>query len=299
MNKGHITIVADYGGGYQRSDFAFIEVKQEMLHYFGESRIDHVSVPAFDTLGTGFLVAQLALRQKSENGKKAENRIIYHNTAPREDDLGKRLTNKGEGLAYCQLKNGVHVIGVNAGYTFSFLKPYVDQIWQVDIGDTKSQFRSRDNFPQKAFHVIAKKDKSFLTEEIRQHIPDMYTGEIQTAPNGQKAIDGNRVYIDGYGNIKLDIAERHFHEAFFQGQSVEIQIGDIVRPAIISYEGMFSVPRNDNQSPLVLSQGSSGWDLGDSSLSFMQISQRYGSAAAHFPGIEKRENQKVKITSIA
>jgi len=280
----HITVVGDYGGGYQASDLAFIEVTDRLHTAFPGATINCVSTPAFDTLTTGFCVAQLALNASSGNGK-IENRLIYHNTAPRADDTNARQTNKGEGLAYCRLDNGVHVIGVNAGHTFSLLKPYCKEIYHVNIGDTKSQFRSRDTFPPIAGQILVQGDESPIEENIRDLIPDfpeIETGSFHSDVHGDgKYAKVPIVYIDGYGNIKLGVREKTFQKIFGNEDVVNIRIADHVeRDGIVVFEkGMFGVRRDDSHQPVVLSHGSSGWEEDNM---YMQASVRYGNAAQRF-----------------
>ncbi len=53
----YISVVADYGTG----DPAFLEVSQRLLLEIGTAQIHHLSVPPFNTLATGFWIAQLGL----------------------------------------------------------------------------------------------------------------------------------------------------------------------------------------------------------------------------------------------
>jgi hypothetical protein len=100
-----ICLIADYGTG----DPAFAEVTQRLMMALPSSQINLLSVPPFSTLATGFWIAQLGLNPGPEE------RLIYHNCAPRRDDKEPRPDNEGEGLTYALLPNGVKVVGVNAG----------------------------------------------------------------------------------------------------------------------------------------------------------------------------------------
>lgn len=285
MRNYEITVVGDYGGGYQASDLAFVEVADRLEDAFPNSHINFVSTPAFDTLTTGFCVAQLALNSRmGKTDKDLSHRIIYHNTAPRADDNQARTTNKGEGLAYCRLKNGVHVVGVNAGYCFSLLKPYVNEIFHVNIGDTKSQFRSRDVFPRISGEIIVEGKTDSIEDNIRDTIPNFPEIETGTFTNdhGQgKYAKVPIVYVDGYGNIKLGVREKSFRKAFNQEDVVNIQIADrIEHEALVVFDkGMFGIKKDDSNQPVVISHGSSGWEDGNM---YMQASVRYGNAAKRF-----------------
>jgi hypothetical protein len=89
-------------------------------------------------------VAQLGLNEAPAGT------LIYHNVAPREDDAEARRGNAGERLAYARLPTGVRVIGVNAGWAFSFVRDAAEELRWAAAPAEGSQFRSRDLFPQAA-----------------------------------------------------------------------------------------------------------------------------------------------------
>lgn len=107
-----VHIIADYGPG----DPAFAEVVQRLKVHLPDAEPMFVPGPPFATVAAGFCIAQLGL-QPSLPGT-----MIYHNVAPRLDDRAVRAGNEGERLAFVKLPTGVRVIGVNAGYAFSFIK---------------------------------------------------------------------------------------------------------------------------------------------------------------------------------
>ncbi|MEM7762143.1 MAG: hypothetical protein AAF298_29105, partial [Cyanobacteria bacterium P01_A01_bin.40] len=136
----YINLIADYGIG----DPAFAEVSQRLNQKLPSAQIHCLSVPPFSTLATGFWIAQLGLNPG------APKRLIFHNCAPRQDDLEARSNNEGEGLTYIKLHNGVEVVGVLAGYTLSLIKDEAIEINTIDVSRGGSQFRSRDVFPPAA-----------------------------------------------------------------------------------------------------------------------------------------------------
>jgi hypothetical protein len=86
------------------------------------------------------------------------------------------------------LPTGVRVIGVNAGYAFSFVRDLAVELRWAAVAASGSQFRSRDLFPEAA-GAIALGQPDTLSEEIpRSDIPDVPSNCI--------------AYIDGYGNLK-------------------------------------------------------------------------------------------------
>lgn len=248
-----ITLIADYGTG----DPAFAEVTQRLLMALPASQVHCLSVPAFSTLATGFWVAQLGLNPGPEE------RLIYHNCAPRKDDPEARQNNEGEGLTYALLPNGVKVVGVFAGYTFSFIKDHAQEIRNVKVSRGGSQFRSRDVFPTAATD-IAKGDTSLLGERLK---PD----QIVSAPNDRIA------WIDGYGNIKTTIPADTLD--LKPETKVAIRVGDVVSDAIYT-DGTFDVP----EGTLAFAPGSSGWDAADGGqpIRWMELFLRGGNAWNRF-----------------
>ena len=135
-----VHIIADYGP----SDLAFAEVVQRLKGYLPDAEPVLTPVPPFATLAAGFCVAQLGLNPAPAGT------LIYHNVAPRQDTLEARVGNAGERLAFARLPTGVRVIGVNAGYTFAFVREAAEELRWAAAPAAGSQFRSRDLFPQAA-----------------------------------------------------------------------------------------------------------------------------------------------------
>ncbi len=243
MNQKHfVHLIADYGTG----DLAFAEVIQRLKHLLPHSDILPTSVPAFSTLATGFVIAQLALNDAPEN------MAIFSNTAPRKDDNQKRNNNAGEEFVYAKLKNGIEIGAVNAQYAFSFIKPHIQEIRKINTQNQGSQFRSRDFYP-KAFADILGKAEGILGDTIpSEDIPEIPQNKI--------------LLIDGYGNIKTTI--RQDQVQFEPGEKIRISIQGNVRTAIYAH-GNFSVKAGD----LAFAPGSSGGDN-----RFMEIFLRGGNA---------------------
>lgn len=259
----YICLIADYGVG----DPAFAEVSQRLLIDFPQAQLNLLSVPAFSTLATGFWVAQLGLNAGPTD------RLIYHNCAPRQDDPEARRDNEGEGLTYALLSNGVKVVGVNAGYTLSFIKHHAKKLHTVNVSRGGSQFRSRDVFPPAA-GAIARGDATLLGDSLKpEQIPD--------APLDRVA------WVDGYGNIKTTIPA---HTIDLPPEAkVVIRIGDVVSDAIYS-DGSFKVP----EGTLAFAPGSSGWlDAEGKSIRWMELFLRGGNAWERFgrPKVNQRVTQ--------
>ena len=223
-----VHIVADYGQG----DLAFAEVVQRIKLHLPDAEPVLTPVPAFATLTAGFCVAQLGLNEAPAGT------LVYHNVAPREDDPDARPGNAGERLAFARLHSGVRVIGVNAGYTFAFVRDAAQELRWAAVAAEGSQFRSRDLFPQAAAAIALGLPEALADAINHADIP---------------AVPANRIaYIDGYGNIKTTIP--HDRGAMHSGVPVKVRIGDVERPAVAS-DGSFAV----EPGQLAFAPGSSGW----------------------------------------
>ncbi len=246
-----IHLIADYGTG----DPAFAEVSQRLLQHLPDAHIHCQSVPAFNTLATGFWLAQLGLNQGPRD------RLIYHNCAPRKDDREARRDNEGEGLTYAVLPNGVKVIGVWAGYTLSFIKSQAESIATVNVSRGGSQFRSRDVFPQAAA-ALFNGDLSLLGDAIAHaQIPDPPSDRI--------------AWIDGYGNLKTTISADSID--LKPSTKVLVRTGEVASDAIYT-DGSFDVP----EGTLAFAPGSSGWPDGTGKIRWMELFLRGGSAWRRF-----------------
>ena len=256
-----VHLIADYGV----NDPAFAEVTQRLLLHLPQAQIHCLSVPPFNTLATGFWVAQLGLNPGPEN------RIIYHNCAPRRDNIEARVDNEGEGLTYVVLPNGVKVVGVWAGYTLSFLREAATSLYNVQVSRGGSQFRSRDVFPQ-AVAALAHGHLDILGSAI--------------APQDIPSVPADRIaWADGYGNLKTTIPA---HTVQLQPMTqVTVQVGDVVSDAVYS-DGSFDVP----EGTLAFAPGSSGWEIpGQPKIRWMELFLRGGNAWQRFgqprPGKQK------------
>ncbi len=247
-----IHLVADYGHG----DLAFAEVAQRLLLHFPDAQLVLTPVPAFDTVSAGFCVAQLAL------APGPPDRVVFHNVAPRADRADPRPGNQGERLVCARMENGVLAVGVNAGYTFSFVRDEALALHEVRHSAAGSQFRSRDFFPELVARVVAG-DESVLGEPLP-------ADAVAGLPERRV------VYVDGYGNLKTS----WFEAPVSSGERVEVTIGGQTALATVS-DGTFEVPAGE----LAFAPGSSGWARRRAgALRFFELFLRGGSAAARFGG---------------
>ncbi len=243
-------LIADFGP----NDLAFAEVAQRLKLHLPEAETVLTTVPPFATLAAGLCAAQLGLNDAPPGT------LLFHNVAPRRDDRAARTDNDGERLAYARLPNGVQVVGVNAGYAFSFLKDVafgdgVTELRFVNAPSAGSQFRSRDLFPQ-AFAAVVRGEDGALAEAVQpQQVPDVP--------------DNRLAYIDGFGNLKTTC---RFGERS-PGTRLQITLNGVERHAVCT-DGSFSVP----QGELAFSKGSSGWATSRGEVRFMELFLRGGSA---------------------
>lgn len=239
-------LIADYGV----NDPAFGEVIQKLTLLKPDIQVYPTSIPAFGTLATGFWTYQYALVNP------LPGMMIYTNTAPRKDNKDSREKNEGEKLMYAKLTNGVHVVGVNAGYCFSYIKPHIEAFHIIQVANKGSQFRSRDFYPEAVIGIATGKGE-YIGEKVDvASIPDVPTNHIG--------------WIDGYGNIKTTV--RQSQVSFQPGQQVQVLLNGIKRTAYFS-DGIFSV----REGELAFAPGSSGGED-----RFMELILRGLSAAKEF-----------------
>jgi hypothetical protein len=252
--KSLLHVVCDYAPG----DMAWAEVMSAVHAQITNNWSTHqTSVGSFDTISTGFVVAQLAL---ADSTLRPEQLVIFANCAPRKDLTKARTNNEGEGLLYALLNNGVRVLIVNSGYSMSFLKNDIQKLWSVHVDAGGSQFRSRDNFPRVLGQLVAD-DSSFLWHELTasEHIPEAPVDAI--------------AYIDSFGNQKTTIRDGDPRlKALSPGQRIKVIINGVTRTATVA-TGSFSVMEGD----LAFAPGSSGH-----ARRYWEFFQRGGSASAEF-----------------
>ncbi len=253
MNKT-LVIISDYGVG----DPAFAEVSLRMQSFIPGLSILPISTPPFSTINTGFWISQIALAHNVSNA------YIFSNTAPRKDDKKAQKNNNGEKLMYAKLKNGFEIIAVNSGFCFSFVKPFIEKFHFVNVSNEGSQFRSRDNYPQKVSAMI-NKDTSFMGD----------TCSVDTIPEVPK----NKIAsIDGYGNIKTTTRLSDVKN-LKPGQKLLVDINSI-RHQVTFSDGVFNIMEGET----AFAPGSSGYDD-----RFMELFVRGGSAQKLFgkPHVEQ------------
>jgi hypothetical protein len=245
-----IHLVMDYAPG----DLACAEVVSALAAQIPADYHWHItSVNSFDTVSTGFVVGQLGSQSEE---RRPKDTIIYANCAPRKDRREARSNNEGEGFLYGILKSGIGVMAVNSGYSLSFVRDELQELWAIKVEVGGSQFRSRDNFP-KLVGMAARGEKDFLIERLDPM--------KVIAPPPVSAVG----YIDSFGNLKTTIRDGDAEIAHVKpGQRVSIIINDVEMAATVA-AGSFNVQEGD----IAFSPGSSGHNR-----KYWEIFQRGGSA---------------------
>lgn len=247
-------MICDYAPG----DLAWSEILAALDDEIPTNvRLITTSVASFDTIATGFAVAQLASRKRKN--KLNRRTVLFANCAPRKDNRSARKNNAGEGLVYAKLVNGAELLVVNSGYSLSFVKPHIVDFNKTTASDSGTQFRSRDNFPSPLGACLMKK-YGFIDAAL----------DPTTIPDAPESVIA---YVDSFGNIKTSIRTGSDMLAeLTEGQRVRVLVGDKVRMATVT-NGSFSVPEGE----IAFAPGSSGFDK-----PFWELFKRGGSAVSEF-----------------
>jgi hypothetical protein len=250
----HLHLICDYAPG----DMAWAEVFSACAARLPEGTRMHISsVGSFDTVATGFMLAQLAL---APNDLRPDDLLIFANCAPRKDIKAARPNNEGEGLLFGTTKNGAQILATNSGYSLSFVREQLQELWSTDVQEEGSQFRSRDYFPR-VVAAAAKGDFSFIQHRLDQLII------IPPAP------DECIGYVDSFGNIKTTFRSGDPKtDRLTPGSRLKVRIGSYIRAATVA-AGSFNVLEGD----LAFAPGSSGHDR-----RYWELFKRGGSAWSEF-----------------
>jgi S-adenosylmethionine hydrolase len=254
MSTKLLHVICDYKFG----DQAFSEVLAALYRYLPDGVVVvPSSVASFDTVSAGFTLAQLALAAED---LRPVDTMVFANCAPRKDELGSRTNNKGEKLVFGYTTSGVSFVAVNSGFSLSFVRKEIVELYALNVEDGTSQFRSRDVFP-KAVARLFSGDKHLLKEQL----------SLEDIPLPPACAVG---YIDSFGNIKTTIrVDSPLGSLILTRQTVQIKINSSETYAATSALGSFSVAHGQ----LAFAPGSSGH-----SDRYFEIFLRGGSAAALF-----------------
>jgi hypothetical protein len=263
MKLHHIHVICDYGPG----DMAFSEVRAALEgwadHYIAKTpsenapslfTFNHASVESFNTVETGFLLAQLGMQTVPQ---RPQSTVVFANCAPRQDRSEARHNNEGEGLLYGELRSGVKILVVNSGYSLSFVKEDIILLKQVLVDKGGSQFRSRDIFPEAVIRAAMGTLDPLLGDTLNP------SSVVHDRPAG---VIG---YRDSFGNLKTTYrAQDPVLKNLEPGRRFDVVINGITRK-VKAATGSFSV----DEGEIAFSLGSSGHEN-----RFWEVFQRGGNA---------------------
>lgn len=265
-----IEVIADYGGGHT-TDHAFSEVRNHFYRFDKEKKISAVTehpVYAFSTIETGFWLAQEGLHSEHKN------LVIFSNTAPR----GEIFWHGEERQAFvCGiLDNGIPIFAVNAGYNLSFVKGRLRGLWEVEVPNRGTQFRSRDYYPEATMEIIygnLSRVGQPIEERTIPDVPQFYVASV-----------------DGYGNLKTTIKRSHLSLSVLESGILRVSINKRSQFVLNTLNGVVG-----KTGDLCLVSGSSGGKKGN----LLEIVQLQGRANEEF-GIDgpKDDLGKIKIEAV-
>lgn len=249
MNDFFLHVVADYAAG----DLAFSEMVSALVRHLPPFCRWHLTpIASFDTLSTGFVVAQLGLQ---EEALRPTRLLIYANCAPRQDERRARADNAGEELVYVRLDNEVEILAVNSGYSLSFVRDHIVDLRALELANSGSQFRSRDLFPEVVGEIVRGEHDRLRDRLSLRSIPDL----------PQPCV----AYRDSFENLKTSWRQGDLPlETLQPGQRIHLTLAGIRREAVVA-SGSFAV----DEGEIAFAPGSSGQDR-----PYWEIFQRGGSA---------------------
>lgn len=190
------------------------------------------------TIHTAFLAAQVV--ETEERLGRASETVIFLNTDPRLPKNEGSINKEGSQLLIIKLKSGIFMVGPNAGYCFSMIKPKIDEVFFYDVSKDINQFRSRDLYTRILSHLMEYMEKELELEEI--HLSSIVD------------LDDNYIgHIDNFGNMKTTIKKSDMKGKYKVGDEIEITINKITNKAKFA-TGLFS----DKPNILLIYPGSSG-----------------------------------------
>ena len=221
MSVRLIQLVADHG----RADLPFAEVIQRVCIALPDATVHLTSVAPFDTIAAGFCVAQLALSEGPQD------RIVAHAVGG-----ARRESGAGERFCVARTRDGVLVVGPNAGWSWSFAADELCGLCRLDVAADGSPFPSRDLLPLALAHVAARHPHAVCENVPRSRVPPVPDSAV--------------AYIDGSGIITTTISDPPARP----GERVCVRIGGVSATALMVGDAAAIPPGG-----LALAPGSFGW----------------------------------------
>lgn len=165
------------------------------------------------TIHTSFIINQLV--ETEERYGRPLDTVIFQASDPAIDNAGESAKVWGE-LFIIRLKSGLHIIGPNAGYVFSMIKPKIDAVFQYPGLTESGSFRARDVFSRVVAHLMDSKQDDLDLEEAHTNlipqIEEYYVG-----------------HIDNFGNIITTIPESVLQEKHTYENEISIIINGVTK----------------------------------------------------------------------
>ena len=206
-----LIVVADWG----TDALATQEIRSTTVGFLknpGNPNISFVSSTP-STIHTSFLISQIV--ETEERYGRPLDTVIFQNTDPMLEHT-EETGGIGAQLFIMRLKSGIYVLGPNAGYVFSLIKPKIEEAFYYPGLEMSGQFRSRDVFSRvAAYFMDALQDDLELDEIHVSMIPqldDYFVG-----------------HTDNFGNIKTTIPESTFKGKYSLGDEINITIHGVTQ----------------------------------------------------------------------
>ncbi len=209
-----LIVIADYGN----DSLATQEIKSSVEGFVKDSKSINISFVSsrLSTINTAFLLSQLVLTE-NRYGQPQET-VFFVNTDPRIQTKKKVPQAKGAKGVIIRLKSGIYIIGPNAGYCFSLIKEFIQEIYYYSGLEKGSQFRSRDNYPRIIAHLM-----DYMEDEL-----DLEPTDPGIIPNlREKCI----LHIDNYNNIKTNYTHQDLKGKFSYGDEIKVTINKTTKKA--------------------------------------------------------------------
>ena len=222
-------VIADWGSD-SLSKQEFISAFTGFVKDPAAVRIDFVeSSPS--SIHAGFLAAQIV--ETEERDSQPEDTVIFIN-------YDTRQQKEGAELIIGRLSSGIYIFGPNAEYNFSFIKPKIDELFNYQLENTGTQFRSRDLYSRIGAHLADEMEDEMDLEEAHTNI----------IPQLTEYFIG---HIDNFGNIKTTIPYDYLKGKYELNEKIKIKINTTEKsPTFVN--GLFQ----GTEGELIIYPGSSG-----------------------------------------
>ncbi len=177
------------------------------------------------SIHTAFLIAQTVITE--ERYGRPLNTVLFQGSDVVDENLEEGIKTRGK-LFIIRLKSGLHIIGPNSGFSFSLIKPKIDEVFTYPGLSNSGSFRARDVLSRVVAHLMDSQQDDLALEEAHTNmIPEM-----------QRYYVG---HIDSFGNILTTIPESIISEKLTYGDELQITINGVTKTVEYTeslFEGM-------------------------------------------------------------